>query len=418
MPKQLATRTIEALVRSGHHAPGRHTDRDGLHLHVRTDGQAAWVLRYRIHAKQKDMGLGGYPAVGLADARVKAREAKALVARGVDPALHRRQQRIAATEAAATDRTFAASAVDLMEAKGEAWRNAKHSKQWTSTLAAHVLPVFGAWPVSEVDTNAVLTALRPLWHRTPETASRVRGRIEAVLDFSRARGWRSGENPARWRGHLSELLPSPRKVAPVSNWPSLPWPQMPAFLGALSKHAGVSAHALRFMILTAARSGEVRSARWAEVDMEHGIWTIPAARMKARKLHRVPLSELALSHLRELAINTSDCHGLVFPGARPGRPLSDMALSMLVSGMSRDGLQPGAPPQWRDHDGRAVVPHGFRTSFRGWTRATSWPDHLGELALAHSDKDRVRAAYARDELLEERRPMMAAWAEHCSGSRP
>ena len=209
MPKQLATRTIEALVRSGHHAPGRHTDRDGLHLHVRTDGQAAWVLRYRIHAKQKDMGLGGYPAVGLADARVKAREAKALVARGVDPALHRRQQRIAATEAAATDRTFAAAAVDLMEAKGEAWRNAKHSKQWTSTLAAHVLPVFGAWPVSEVDTNAVLTALRPLWHRTPETASRVRGRIEAVLDFSRARGWRSGENPARWRGHLSELLPSP-----------------------------------------------------------------------------------------------------------------------------------------------------------------------------------------------------------------
>lgn len=415
MPKQLTAKTVEALVKPGHFSPGRHTDRDGLHLYVRADGKAAWVLRYRIHGKQKDMGLGGYPGVGLAEARIMAREAKAGVAKGIDPALQRRQKRIAATEAAATDRTFTAAAAALMEAKGEAWRNAKHSKQWTSTLTAYVYPVFGSWPVSEVDTNAVLKALQPLWTRAPETASRVRGRIEAVLDFAGARGWRSGENPARWRGHLCELLPSPRKVAPVNNWPSLPWQQVPAFLTALGGHAGISAQALRFMILTAARSGEVRGAQWLEFDLEQGIWTIPAIRMKARKLHRVPLSEPALALLGRLADDASDSHGYVFPGSRRGRPLSDMALSMLVSGMAKDGLSPEAPPRWRDHDGRAIVPHGFRTSFRGWTRAKGWPDHLGELALAHSDKDKVRAAYARDDLVEERRPMMLVWADHCCG---
>lgn len=257
--------------------------------------------------------------------------------------------------------------------------------------------------------------------RTPETASRLRGRIEAVLDFARARGWRAGENPARWRGHLAELLPSPRKLRLVEHLPALPWQEVSAFLEALARHRGMTALALRFLVLTAARSGEVREMRWGEVDEARHIWTIPAARMKAKRLHRVPLSAAAMAVLEEVRPLAPEgperAQALVFPGGREGRPLSDMGLSMLLRGMSLDDLPEGALPRWRDEAGRAVVPHGFRSSFRGWTRAQGWPDHLGEMALAHVDKDRVRAAYARDDLLEERRPMMEAWGEFAAGIR-
>jgi integrase len=419
MPGKLTARTLSALTLEGRQKPGRHTDGDGLHLHVRADGTSGWVLRYRLHGKQRDLGLGGYPDVGLARARELAREARGLVAQGVDPSVQRRLKRQAAADEASRARSFRAVAEALIETRRTGWRNPKHAAQWAATLTTHAYPQLGALPVSQIGTEAVLRVLRPIWTRTPETASRLRGRIEAVLDFARARGWRAGENPARWRGHLAELLSPPRKVAAVSHQPALAWQEVPAFLKALEARDGMAALALRFLILTAARSGEVREMRWSEVDWDARVWTIPAERMKARRLHRVPLSDAALGVLEAVRPLTpagpAGRGAHVFPGGRAGRPLSDMALSMLVRGMALDGLPEGVPPRWRDADGRAVVPHGFRTSFRAWTRAQGWPDHLGEIALAHVDKDKVRAAYARDDLLEERRTMMEAWEQWVRG---
>lgn len=415
MPGKLTARSVVALTLEGRHQPGRHTDGDGLHLHVRPDGAAGWVLRYRLHGRQRDLGLGGYPEVGLARARELARDARALVAKGLDPSLERKRQRDAAQEEASSERSFRAVAEALIASRQSAWRSPKHAAQWTATLKARAYPQLGALPVSRIDTEAVLRVLRPIWTKTPETASRLRGRIEAVLDFARARGWRTGENPARWRGHLAELLPAPRKVAGVTHQPSLPWQQLPEFMKALEARDGMAALAIRFLILTAARSGEVREMRWGEVSFAERVWTVPAERMKARRLHRVPLSAAAIALLEKLrplaSEGTAERDSFVFPSARARRPLSDMALSMLVRGMALDGLPEGALPRWRDADGRAVVPHGFRTSFRAWTRAQGWPDHLGEIALAHVDKDKVRAAYARDDLLEERRAMMERWGD-------
>jgi integrase len=393
MAGKLTARTVTSLTAKDGHTPGRHTDGDGLHLHIRADGAAAWVLRFRLHEKQRDMGLGGYPAIGLAEARQLARDAKSLVLKGVDPTRERRQARVEAAEAASGERSFRSTAEAMIEARRDGWRNAKHAAQWTSTLTRHVYPTFGSMPVAQVDTDAVLRVLRPIWSRTPETASRVRGRIEAVMDFARARGWRSGENPARWRGHLAELLPPPRKVAPVAHQPSLAWQKVPAFLNALAEHRGIAAHALRFAILTAVRTGEARGMRWSEVDLPNGVWVIPGRRMKAGQLHRVPLSEEAKAVLEEMKayfdVDGLGREGLVFPGGRKTKPLSDMALSMLVRGMALDGLEPSEPPRWRDAEGRAVVPHGFRASFRGWTRAQGWPDHLGEIALEQNPNVRT-----------------------------
>jgi integrase len=418
MPSKLSARSVASLTAEDKFVPGRHTDGDGLHLHVRPNGVAAWVLRYRLHDRQRDYGLGSYPAIGLAEARALARDAKTLVAQGVDPATHRREAKAQAILEASAERSFRAIAEQMISAKKSQWKSEKHAAQWTSTLTQHIYPQIGDTPIAKVDTEALLRVLRPIWTKTPETASRLRGRIEAVLDFARARGWRSGENPARWRGHLAEVLPAPRKVSPVTHRPSLPWQQVPDFLTALGRHSGMAALSLKFAILTAARTGEVLGMKWREIDLEARIWTVPARRMKAGRLHRVPLSDGAIEILAKVLplapTGQKQKDALVFPGQRAGRPLSDMALSMLVRGMSLDGLGPNELPRWRDAENRPVVPHGFRTSFRGWTRAHGWPDHLGELALAHVDKDKVRAAYARDDLLEERREMMVAWALFCT----
>jgi integrase len=421
MPSKLSARSVASLTAEEKFVPGRHTDGDGLHLHVRPNGVAAWVLRYRLHDRQRDYGLGSYPAISLAEARALARDAKSLVAQGIDPATHRREAKAQAILEASGERTFQAIAEQMISAKKSQWKSEKHAAQWTSTLKQHVYPQIGDTPIAKVNTEALLRVLRPIWVKTPETASRLRGRIEAVLDFARARGWRSGENPARWRGHLAEVLPAPRKVSPVTHRPSLPWQQVPDFVTALGRHNGMAALALEFAILTAARTGEVLGMTWREIDVEARVWTVPAPRMKAGRVHRVPLSDGALGILAKVLplapAGPKQRDAFVFPSLRSGRPLSDMALSMLVRGMSLDGLDPNELPRWQDVENRPVVPHGFRASFRGWTRAHGWPDHLGELALAHVDKDKVRAAYARDDLLEERREMMVAWGEYGTSGR-
>ncbi|MCC7274659.1 MAG: integrase arm-type DNA-binding domain-containing protein [Alphaproteobacteria bacterium] len=401
--------------------PVRFGDTGGLYLQVAPGDTKSWLVRYTLNGRAREMGLGpvGEPPAGvpLATARGLAREAKALAMVGKDPIAERQGRREADRRRVelAAQQTFEAAARAMVEAKRAGWRNEKHAKQWLTTLEQHVFPVIGTMPVADVATTDVLRVLRPIWGTTPETASRVRQRIEAVLDSARVKGWRPADiaNPARWKGHLAGELPPPRKVRSVRHFPSLPWGQMADFMVALSEREGMAAKALAFAILTGSRTGAVRLMQWREVDLEAAVWTAPAANMKAHRPHRAPLSPAALTLLatvRDLARKPTD---LVFPGARAGRPLSDMALSMLVRGMACDGLEADEPPRWRDIEGRAVVPHGFRATFKGWSLALGWPDPLSELALAHADKDKVRAAYAREDMLEQRRPMMDAWAEHC-----
>jgi integrase len=427
---------VAQLVREGR--PGKIADGAcrGLTLKISAAGQAAWVLRYTdADGRRRDMGLGAVAAPG-AVAGVSLGEARDLavahlrtVRAGTDPLAERAARRAEAARevaltAAPTVTTFRQAAEAYVAANETGWRNAKHGAQWTATLKQHAFPLIGALPVGEVTTEHVLSVLTPLWVKIPETAARVRQRIEAVLDAAKARGQRQGENPARWKGHLAQLLPKTTKVRAVQHRPALPMSEMPAFYAALSQKGGTGAQALRFVILTAARSGEVRGAVWGEIDFDTAVWRIPGTKMKAGRPHRVALSVEALNLLRSRRLAAQAEHGaegvaadaLVFPSrglAGLRRPISDQTISELLKGMSYDGRPEGAAPRWCDAEGRAVVPHGFRATFKGWSRASGWADHLSEAALAHADKDKTRAAYAREDGLDERRPMMEAWAAAC-----
>jgi integrase len=403
--------------------PVRFGDGDGLYLQVAPGDTKSWLFRYTLRGKAREMGLGALgelpDGVPLAKARILASEARAKLRAGADPIAARQTERVARVRAAAeaAERTFQAAAMALMDSKRSGWRNAKHAAQWLATLEAHALPVIGDLPVAAVGTDEVLRVLRPIWERIPETASRVRQRIEAVLDAARVKGWRTGENPARWKGHLAGELPQPRKVKRVRHRPALAWQDTGAFIAALAARDGISAQALRFVILTAARTGEVRGMRWREVDLDAKVWVVPGDRMKAGKLHRVPLSPAALAVLAEVRPLMKQSSDLVFPGGRQNKPLSDMALSEVVRRMN-DGGEEGAAPPWRDAEGRAVVPHGFRSTFRDWAGETRAEGReVVEAALAHSIKDKAEAAYARSDLLEKRRPLMDAWAEYCAPRR-
>lgn len=379
----------------------------------------AWVLRYQAAGRRRDMGLGGYPDITLAEARAKAAGAIAKARAGNDPVEEQQAARRERKAEAATDRRFRAVAEACIAARRGGWKNEKHASQWLSTLEAHAFPVIGDKPIGRVTMDDVEAILRPIWSKIPETASRLRGRIEAVMDYAIAKGLRPrGSNPAIWKGGLRDLLHSPRKgAAAVRHHPALPWQDMPAFYEALSAKSGMAALVLRLSILAACRSGEARAATWSEFDLERAVWTIPGARMKAGKLHRVPLSPEAVALLSSIRPKGKVAAGaLVFPG-RNGRSMSDMALSMLVRGMCHDGLEADDPPRWRDAEGRAIVPHGFRSTFRDWCAETQTGGRdLAEAALAHVNKDKVEAAYARSDLLEQRRPLMKRWARHVTGA--
>lgn len=434
----LTAARVAQLVREGTRIKAADGGCPGLTLKVSDKGRASWVLRYTApDGKRADMGLGSVALTGttggvsLAEARRLVDQHSQAKRAGGDPLQAKRQRRADASaqaraEAPSTVPTFRRAAEEFIATREAGWTNAKHGAQWTSTLRRYAFPVIGALPVDSITTEHVLAALRPVWTTTPETGSRLRQRIEAVLDAAKALGHRQGENPARWKGHLAQLLPPPRRVRAVAHHPSLPWQQVPAFLAVLEGKAGMSAGLLRFLILTASRSGEARGATWGEMDPEAGVWTVPAARMKAKKAHRVPLTApvLDILHSRRLAAQAE--HGpealqrdaLIFPsrGEKGLRhPVSDMALSMLLRGMSLDGLAPDALPRWRDQEGRAVVPHGLRSTFKAWSLAQGWQDHLSESALAHTDPNAVRAAYARGDLLGERRALMDAWASFATG---
>ncbi len=403
----------------------------GLFLQISASGTKSWLVRVRQPGdKPRDRGLGSVQHVPLADARRLAGEFRARAASGLAVTGTRKAARQAreaeakaladATDAAKADasRTFQAMAESYIAGRERTWKNDKHRAQWTATLRHYAWPVIGARDVASLTATDALAVLQPIWHTVPETAQRLRQRCEAVVDAAIARGHSGAANPFRWKGALANLLPARAQVRKVRHQPALPWQQVPAFLTALGAARGQGADMLHLAILCASRSGEVRAARWSEFDLEAAIWTIPASRMKANQRHAVPLSEPALDLLRRVRGTGSlpDATALVFSSTRNTVP-SDMTLLQVVrrlNGVAKP--KPGAePPRWVDHDGEPVVPHGFRASFKNWSLASGWPDHLSELALAHTDQNAVRAAYARDDLLEARRPMMAAWGDFCTG---
>ncbi|MDE2368510.1 MAG: integrase arm-type DNA-binding domain-containing protein [Burkholderiales bacterium] len=389
LAKELGALAVSKLTEPGLHFVGVVP---GLALQVTATGARSWTLRVVIAGKRRDMGLGGYPEVTLAAARDKAREARELIRQGVDPIQRQQAAQSALRAAMAEALTFKECATAYMKAHRAGWKNAKHAQQWENTLKQHAFPIIGELLVRDVKLVQVLAVLEPIWTTTNETAVRLRGRIELVLDWAAARGLRDGLNPARWRGHLDKLLPKPSKVNKAEHHAALPIGDVGAFMVRLRAAEGMGARALEFTILTAARSGEARGATWAEIDLEAKLWTVPGERMKAGKEHRVPLSAEALALLKSLPRMAGS--ELVFPAPRGGM-LSDMTLAAVLRRME-------VP----------AVPHGFRSTFRDWAaERTAYPRDVAEMALAHAIGDKVEAAYRRGDLFEKRRLMMADWAQ-------
>lgn len=393
------TQRLTAIKVANLKAKGLHLDGDGLYLRITAGGTKSWMFRFARDGTTHDMGLGPLSTVPLARARELAAEARRQRLEGVDPIEARKARRATTRLAEARGTTFRACAEQLIASHEVSWRNPKHRAQWPATLKAYAYPVIGDLPVMAVDTTSVLQVLEPIWATKPETASRVRGRIEAVLDWAKARALREGQNPAQWRGHLDHLLPARSKVRRVRHHPALPYAELPAFVVQLQARDGIAARALEFVILTASRTGEALGARWEEINVGQRMWTVVPERMKAGREHRVPLSARAVAIVQEMAeIRQSD---FVFAGMKHGRPLSDMALLMLL----RD-MRPG------------MTVHGFRSTFKDWAaECTDTPNFVSEAALAHVVADKVEAAYRRADLFEKRRKLMEAWAAFC-GRKP
>ncbi len=381
---KLTARTVTTLKE-----PGRHSDGGGLYLVVDRSGAKRWAFLFRWNGKLKEMGLGGLRGVSLAKARERATAAREQVADGINP-IHARHMN---QSDAVTFGAFARTLLDEIEVQ---WRNDKHRKQWRTTLTTYGAPL-AEKPVENITTDDVLAILRPIWTTKAETATRVRARIERVLEAARAKGLFTGENPARWRGHLDRLLPRRQKLT-RGHHAALAYPEVPAFLIRLRQRPAMAAKALEFTILTAARSGETLKATWSEIDAERKLWTVPANRMKAGREHRVPLSEAALQLLIPLREHKES--ELVFPGQKRGQPLSVMAMEMMLRRMEV-----------------AVTVHGFRSSFRDWVgEETDFAREIAEAALAHVVGDATERAYRRGDALERRRKLMDAWATFCVSS--
>jgi integrase len=384
-------------------SPGRHADGEGLFLNVAKGGSRSWVLLVQRDGRRREIGLGSFPAVTLAEAREKAADMRAAIKRGEDPLARRKADKVI---------TFGMAADALLADMRVGWRNDKHRAQWRMTLTTYAAALHNK-PVADIDTNDVLAVLKPIWQRIPETASRTRGRIERTLDYAKARGWRTtGENPARWRGHLALILPKPQKLR-RGHHRALPYTEVPAFLARLRTRQGLAAQALELLILTAARTSEVTGMRWEEIDLEAALWTVPASRMKGHRPHRSPLSSRAVAILKErqaeaLALagdapagGERSLSGFVFPGTKQNKPLSSGTLERVLDRLKVE----------------ATV-HGFRSSFRDWVGdRTNHPRELAEQALAHVIEDQTERAYRRGDALDRRREMMNQWAAFCAGEK-
>ncbi|EZP74920.1 putative phage integrase [Novosphingobium resinovorum] len=407
MPRKVTNALTPLSVKNA--KSGRHADGGGLYLLVKATGARSWVFRFMLNGKARDVGLGaaaGPDALSLAKARVEAAKLRLKVQSGIDPIEERDREeaeKLAAAQAALiAGTTFKEVAEAHIDANEESWRNPKHRQQWRTTMADYVYPKIGELSVADVDTPHVLSILEPIWREKPETASRVRGRIETILDAAKARGYRKGENPARWRGHLAQILPDVSKTKEARNrklgrdghHKALPYDDVPAFIAALRKREAVTAMALEFIILTAVRTSEALKATWDEIDFDKAVWTVPPDRMKASKEHRVPLSPRALELLKT-AQGLGGKH--LFPAPRAAT-LSDMSLLMLLKRMKVD-----------------VTTHGFRSSIRDWlAERTNFPHEVCEMTLSHTISNKVEAAYRRGDLFAKRRKLMEAWADFCN----
>jgi integrase len=393
---------LSALAVQRAQAPGLYGDGGNLFLRVGHGAAKSWVLRYMIDGRPHEMGLGSAITFSLKEARERARAFRQQLADGIDPVAARREKRDERRLESAKALTFQQAAEALIKAKSAEWKNQRHAKQWPSTLTTYVYPVLGSLPVQAIDTALVMKAIEPIWQTTPETASRVRGRIESVIDWATARGYRHGENPARWKGHIEHMLPKVskatvrRSLGRDAHHMALPHAELPAFMAELRNQEGVSARALEFAILTCARSGEVLGAKWSEIDPGERLWDVPAERMKAGKEWRVPLSDAAMAIIAELAkIREGD---FVFPGGRAGRPLGKAGMMRMLQRMG----------------GTSSV-HGFRASFSTWvSERTAFPSEVREMALAHSVGTAVEQAYQRSDLFEKRRQLASMWAAYCT----
>lgn len=370
----------------------------GLYLQVSSGESRSWILRVTIGNRRREIGLGAYPAVGLKDAHARAQTERDKIKAGIDPVLERKAAESALRAAQASEITFTDAAKQFINSRAQGWKNAKHGDQWRNTIAEYAEPILGTTLVRHITREHVLQVLEPIWTTKTETASRVRGRIENILDWARVKGYRSGENPAQWRGNLDHLLAKPSAVATIRHHPALPYKEMGTFMKKLRTINAIGARCLEFVILTAARSGEARGARWSEFDLDAGIWRVPAERMKLRKEHRVPLPQPAIDLLQSLPQPADDDRAsLVFPSLR-GKVLSDMTLLMAVRRME-------VP----------ATPHGMRSTFKDWaTEITNHPRELIEVALAHVPGDSSEMAYWRSDAIERRRRIMEDWAQFIS----
>ncbi|WP_152046879.1 tyrosine-type recombinase/integrase [Aureimonas psammosilenae] len=388
-----SSKLTDTGIKSSSLKPGRHSDGAGLYLNVSPAGSKSWLFMWTRDGKRREMGMGAYPGIGLAKARKMAAECRELVAEGRDPIAEREKD---------AEPTFGECADMVIASMEGSWRNEKHRYQWNQTLGPSYCKAIRDRRISLVSTDDVLKVLKPIWKTKTETASRLRGRIERVLDFAKAKGWRTGENPALWRGHLSNILPSPKQ--PDAHFAAMAYEDVPAFLIRVREAEALAARALEFTILTAARSGETLGARWSEIDLKKAVWTIPANRMKAGKEHRVPLSGRVVDILR--ALHEARTEEFVFPSLqrrdplKPCKPLSNMAMMMFLRRLKVD-----------------VTVHGFRSAFRDWCgNETSYPREVAEQALAHHVGDAVERAYRRGDALEKRRQLMEAWAAYLTPS--
>lgn len=413
-------RLSSAAVRNA--KEGWHADGGGLYLQVTSSKSGglnkSWVFCYARNKRERQMGLGSLSTVGLSQAREEAARWRGVLQEGKDAIEVRDAERTALKEQAAPKPaaiTFERCSTLYMGAHEAGWRNAKHRQQWHSTLSTYAYPVIGALPVDEIDTSHIMQILMVIWVEKNETASRVRGRIAKILDWAKVQKYRTGENPARWAGHLEHLLPARAKVHKVENQPALPWEQIPAFVAELRQQEGLAARALEFTIYTAARSGETRGLPW-EGEIAGDVWIVPPHRMKREREHRVPLTAPALAIIDYM--RTVRQNDYVFPGDKSDEPMSDMTLIEVIRRMNQARKKVGKPA-WIDpkQGGREVVPHGFRSTFDDWVgEATDFPDWLADAALAHAKGDKVEAAYKRGDALAKRRKMMEAWAEYCGAT--
>lgn len=390
---KLTARSLDKLIKEA--SPGLIGDGGGLYLQVGKTGGLSWLYRFQLNGSRRAMGLGKHPEVSLAQARERAANARKQVADGIDPIEAKEHAQLAAKAAQIKALTFQQCAAEYIDAHRSSWKSIKHAQQWENTLSTYAYPFIGDKPVSAITTDDVLTILKPIWASKNETASRVRNRIELIIAAAKARKRFEGENPAQWKGHLDKLLAKRKQVAQVEHHAALPYSQLPTFWRSLETAEGMAAQALQFTILTACRTSEVLNAQWSEIDLAAELWTIPASRMKARREHKVPLSNAAVAVL-ERVVRVQD-NPFVFPGMKEGRPLSNLAMLMLLRRMDLGHL----------------TVHGFRSSFRDWAaEETAFPNMVAEMALAHTVGSAVEAAYRRGDLLEKRRAMMQAWADY------